>query len=99
MIVPLLLLSLSEPALSFEKLAPGQRPTLEAVKKVLAVCAEGNTIFTLHTYSASYLTRWLPRVVVDIESRSDDNGIWRVVRLKFRLRTEKEVFLYYRHGP
>src|SRR5262249_50396324 len=99
MLVQLLLLILVHPEISFEKLAPHQRPTLEAVKEVLAVRAVGNIAFTLLSGSESYLTRWHLRVVIDIDWQLDDNRVVRVTRLKFRLKTKGEAFFYYRRGP
>src|SRR5262245_1931742 len=96
MIVPLLLFALGEPTLSFEALAPAKCPTGEAVEKVLGVCAAGTSTFALRRGSDTYLTRWHPRVVIDIDWQFDNNRVARVTRLKVRLKREGENFLPFR---
>jgi hypothetical protein len=68
-------------------------PTREAVEKVFAVRAVGNLTSTLHSFSASYLSRWLPGIVIDIDSQVDETGAFRVIRLGFRFKTKEDFFL------
>jgi hypothetical protein len=92
MIIAVLMLSIAQAAYTSEKSPPDHGPSLEAVQKVFGVRSVGNMTFTLSSFSASYLSRWLPGMVIDIDSRSDETGISRVTRIGFRLRTNEDFF-------
>jgi len=86
--------------ISFEKVEPKARPTVEAVEKALSVRAVQCIVFTAHGGADSYVTRWHSCVAVDVEWEPDKRGgVPRVTRLKFRPRREGENFIPLRRAP
>jgi hypothetical protein len=95
-----LLGSVRSSEISFERIEPKNRPTVESVEKALSVRAVQCMGFTVHGGADSYITRWHPGVAVDVEWKPEKpGGVPRVKRLKFRARRERENFIPLRYAP
>jgi hypothetical protein len=92
----ILLLALGGATVRFDILPPERRPTPEAVERVLALRPAGFAQMTMLGGSDSFLTRWHPRVVVDVHWQFDNRRVVRVNRVSFRLRRDKENLLPWR---
>jgi hypothetical protein len=91
-------ISIAQSACPIEKAPLETHPSLESVKKVLCPSAVGNITFSLSGFTASYISRWIPGIVVDIDCQYDEKDVPRVTGLQLRLRSKDDSFLPIKRG-